>query len=239
MSKTPVLLFTYNRPLHTQKVLDSLALNEYAKETKIYIFQDGKKANATEQDILNIKEVSRIINNEKRFKEVIIEINDINKGLSNSIIDGVNRIIEKHDSVIVLEDDIVVNKGFLRYMNDALTMYQEEDKVGCIHAWNYNLDITSKQETTFFLKGADCWGWGTWGRAWKLFNENGIELLNEIKERGLTFHFDRNGTHQYTQMLQEQIDGKINSWAIRWHASLFLKEKYVFGSSALFIFTLK
>ena len=59
-----------------------------------------------------------------------------------------------------------------------------------------------------------------------MFEPNGIILLNEIQSKNLEFEFDRNNTHAFTNMLKDQIAGNNNSWAIRWHASLFLANKF-------------
>lgn len=87
----------------------------------------------------------------------------------------------------------------------------------------------------FFLKGADCWGWATWQRGWALFNHDGKFLLNELRRRRLTRLFDFNGTYPYTKMLEDQIEGRNDSWAIRWYASAFLAEKLTLypGSSLI------
>lgn len=225
-SYAPIVLFTYNRPWHTQQVLDALALNEEAIDSILYVFCDGAKDNANEENLAKIEEVRDIVKNENRFKKVNTAINIQNKGLANSIIDGVTKIIDEFGEVIVLEDDIFVSKGFLKYMNDALNIYASEEKVGCIHAWNYDLKIQNYRESTFFLKGADCWGWATWKRAWSQFEPNGITLLEKIVSKKQLYDFDRKGTHDYAEMLKDQIDGKIDSWAILWHASLFVNDKY-------------
>ncbi len=222
----PVTLFTYNRPQHTQMALDALAANTQSRNSLLYIYCDGAKENADAKTIRNIEEVRLLARKETRFKEVIVIEQPKNKGLANSIIDGVTEVVNKYGKIIVLEDDIIVSKGFLKYMNDALTIYSAEDKVGCIHAWNYNLDTSNCPELTFFLKGADCWGWATWKRSWDLFNPNGIALLNTITANNFQYEFDRKGTHKFVEMLKEQIEGRNDSWAIRWHASLFLQDKY-------------
>jgi len=146
--------------------------------------------------------------------------------LADNIIDGVTTIIKKYGIIIVLEDDIVTSSGFLKYMNDALTLYANEEKVGCIHAWNYNLKIRKYKETTFFLPGADCWGWATWRRSWELFDSESTKLLQKIIDRKVEYSFNRRGTMPFVQMLKDQISGKNDSWAIRWHASLFLENKF-------------
>ena len=218
MIKAPIVLFTYNRPWHMFQVLDALANNELAKESVLYIYCDGQKKESTKEEILMIEEVRGIAKNENRFKEVLVIEQEENRGLANSIITGVSEVINKHGSIIVLEDDIIPSVGFLKYMNDALLLYSNEEKVGCIHAWNYNLDSSNYAELTFFLKGADCWGWATWKRAWDLFNPSATELLANIESTNVQYEF--------VEMLKNQIKGSINSWAIRWHASLFLFGKY-------------
>ncbi len=226
MQLAPIVLFTYNRPWHTKQVLDALALNDEAKDSTLYIYCDGAKENASQENIDKIQELRLLVKKENRFKEVIVREQEKNKGLANSIIDGVTEVVNKYGSIIVLEDDIVPSKGFLKYMNTALDIYLTEDKVGCIHAWNYFLDISNYKSSTFFLKGADCWGWATWKRAWDEFNPNGSILLNTIVSSKSEYEFNRRGTHEFVNMLKDQIAGKNDSWAIRWHASLFLNNKY-------------
>ncbi len=223
---SPIILFVFNRPKHTKLVLDALSKNPEAKYSFLYIYCDGPKKNITFQENNFIKQTREIIQNENRFHKVKIVFHDNNKGLSNSIIDGVSDVLSKHEKAIILEDDILPQKGFLKYINEALRMYETTDEIGCIHAWNYTFNHNKIKQSTFLLKGADCWGWGTWKRAWDLFESNGSLLLNEIQTNNLEHEFDRNNTHGYTNMLKDQIIGKNNSWAIRWHASLFLANKF-------------
>ena len=148
-----------------------------------------------------------------------IERNE-NRGLANSIISGVSEVLQHHERVIVVEDDLVTSPFFLRYMNDALDRYQGDLRVASIHGYVYPIMETLPE--TFFLRGADCWGWATWRRGWQLFNPDGTALLEALESQHLTSEFDFDGSFQYTQMLRDQIDGKNDSWAIRWYASAFL-----------------
>jgi putative methyltransferase (TIGR04325 family) len=226
MKLSPIVLFLFNRPVHTRLTLNALANNIEAKESLLFIFCDGLRPNSSIEEQENIKAVRRIASEERRFKQVKVIFREVNLGLANSIINGVSDVINQFGRIIVLEDDIVPSIGFLKYMNDSLDLYENEFKVGCIHAWNYNLDTSKFKETTFFLKGGDCWGWGTWKRSWDLFNADGVELLNILKKGNLEFSFNRNGTHPFIEMLENQIKGINNSWAIRWHASLFINDKF-------------
>ena len=216
----PIVLFCYNRPSHTLRTLEALKKNSLAKDSELFIFCDGSK---NQIDAQKVAEVYKIIDNIDGFKNVVIEKSDVNKGLANSIISGVSKIVAEYGKIIVLEDDLVVSPFFLDFMNDGLNFYKNEERVISIHGYVY--DVKKKMSQNFFLRGADCWGWATWKRGWDLFNASGQELLKAIREKNLTKKFDFEGAYEYTKMLEDQIAGKNNSWAIRWHASAFLANK--------------
>jgi len=205
--------------MHLKKCVESLLLNKLASESDLYIFADGAK---TEVDQEPVKQVRNYLHSIKGFKIINITERTENWGLARNIIDGVTTIVKKYGRVIVLEDDLVVAPYFLRFMNDALEAYKNEPRVGHIQACDYTQDPTLPD--TFLIKWTGSWGWATWERAWKLFNPDGLALLRELEERKLTKTFDFNGKYGYTRMLRHQVEGKNNSWAIRWNASLFLKD---------------
>ena len=218
MMYAPILLFTYNRLAHTRRCVEALLKNSLATESELFIYSDGAKDD-TQQAAVN--EVRYYIHNIRGFKQITIIQRDENWGLARNIIDGVTTQVNRYGKVIVLEDDLVVTPHFLQFMNDALETYKDEPKVGHIQACDFTQDPTLPD--TFLIKWTGSWGWGTWDRAWKHFNPNGQELLQELEERKLTYTFDFNGKYGYTRMLRRQIAGKNHSWAIRWNASLFLK----------------
>ena len=219
MSYAPILLFVYNRPEHTRRCIQSLLKNSLASESNLFIYADGAKDN-TQQEAVN--EVRNYIRTIQGFKQITLVERSENWGLARNIIDGVTTQVNRYGKVIVLEDDLVVAPYFLQFMNDALEVYKDEPKVGHIQACDFTQDTTLPD--TFLIKWTGSWGWATWDRAWKHFNPNGNELLQELEERKLTRIFDFNGKYGFTRMLRRQIEGKNNSWAIRWNASLFLKD---------------
>ena len=218
MHNSPILLFTYNRLTHTRRCVEALLKNPLATESELFIYSDGAK-DASSQESVN--EVRQYIHTIRGFRQITIIERNENWGLARSIIDGVTTQVNRYGKVIVLEDDLVVAPHFLQFMNDALETYKNEPKVGHIQACDFTQDPTLPE--TFLIKWTGSWGWATWDRAWKHFNPNGKELLDELTQRKLTYTFDFNGKYGYTRMLRRQIEGKNNSWAIRWNASLFLK----------------
>ena len=219
MSYAPILLFVYNRPEHTRRCIESLLKNSLASESNLFIYADGAK-DSTQQEAVN--EVRNYIRSIQGFKQITLMERSENWGLARNIIDGVTTQVNRYGKVIVLEDDLVIAPYFLQFMNDALEVYKNEPRVGHIQACDFTQD--SSLPATFLIKWTGSWGWATWDRAWKHFNPNGNELLQELEERKLTHVFDFNGKYGFTRMLRRQIEGKNNSWAIRWNASLFLKD---------------
>lgn len=220
MPLAPIVLFTYNRPWHTRQTVEALQKNELASESELFVYSDAPK---NKQAAEAVAEVRNYIKEIRGFKNVTVIERDKNWGLANSIIDGVTTIVNRYGSIIVLEDDLVTSPYFLRFINEALDLYESEEKVVSIHGYIY--PVQSKLPLTFFLRGADCWGWATWKRGWELFEKDARKLLNALEEKKLTKLFDFNGAYGYTRMLKDQIAGRNNSWAIRWHASAFLRER--------------
>ena len=219
MSYAPILLFVYNRPEHTRRCIESLLRNPLVSESNLFIYADGAK-DCMQQEAVN--EVRSYIRTLQGFKQITLIERSENWGLARNIIDGVTSQVNRYGKVIVLEDDLVVAPYFLTFMNEALEIYKDEPKVGHIQACDFTQDPSLPD--TFLIKWTGSWGWATWDRAWKHFNPNGQELLHELESRKLTHTFDFNGKYGFTRMLRRQIEGKNNSWAIRWNASLFLKD---------------
>ena len=215
----PILLFVYNRPEHLKQLIASLQANAEAAQSMLFIYTDAARNKADEEQVNKVREVIRHIDG---FASIEVIERATNWGLARNIIGGVTEQIRRYGRVIVLEDDLVVSPYFLRFMNDALEAYKDEPQVGHIQACDFTQDASLPD--TFLIKFTGSWGWATWERAWQHFNPDGQALLNELENRRLTRRFDFNGNYRFTRMLRRQVQGKNNSWAIRWNASLFLKD---------------
>lgn len=219
----PIVLFVYNRPDHTRQCLDALAENVLAGESPLIVFADGAKPSATAAERQQVQEVRDLFREERRFKSVELHASDTNKGLSASIISGVTSVMAQHGKAIILEDDLITDEYFLTFMNDALTTYEADSRVACISGYIYPVEETLPD--LFFLKGADCWGWAAWKRSWQLFEQDGQVLLQQLRQKDLAHDFNFYDSYPYVEMLEDQIRGKNNSWAIRWYAAAYLQNK--------------
>ena len=231
MQLAPIVLFTYNRPVHTRQTVEALLKNEYASESDLIIYSDGPKNSAAEE---RVRQTRIYIKGITGFRSIKIIERTENMGLAANIIDGVTQVVNEYGRIIVLEDDLLTSPYFLKFMNEALTMYEHVEEVISVHG--YVFPIKRRLPESFFIRGADCLGWGTWKRGWDLFTPNGAELLNEIKARKLEWIFDFSGSYPFTKMLEKQAKGSVSSWAVRWYASALLKDKLTLypGRSLIF-----
>ncbi len=220
-SPAPIILFVYNRPLHTCKLLRSLLNNPFHEQSELFIYCDGPKTNADEEMLQSIAEVRRIIRKEKWTLKVSIVEHKTNKGLADSIIEGVTDILKRYDKVIVLEDDLILSPFFLTYMNNALNMYSEEEKV--MHISGYMYPVKGKLPPSFFLGITTCWGWATWKRAWDFYIPSAEALLDGLEQSGRMSEFTFNGAAPFYNHLVANTTGHIKTWAIKWQTSVFLK----------------
>ena len=214
----PIALFVYKRPVHTQKVLKGLQNNPEAASSDLFVFSAAAKEDSAGPDVVAVRTLIRSING---FRSVTVVERETNLGVARSIIAAVTDLTRRFGSVIVLEDDVVPAPHFLRYMNTALDKYRNVAEVVSIHAYAYPVEQPLPE--TFFLRGADCWGWATWERGWRVFEPDGAKLLKKLSESGLARAFDLDGRYPYTRMLEDQMLGRNDSWAIRWHAAAFLR----------------
>lgn len=223
MSTAPIALFVYNRPEHTRRTVEHLLANDLAGETDVYVFADGPK----QPDAPGVAEVRAYIRSVTGFRALYMIPQPHNVGMTRSIIAGLDFVCRAHGRVIMIEDDLCVAPHFLRYMNDALDLYEHDDGVISINGYTYPIAAAADDSLpeTFFIRGADCWGCATWQRGLALFEEDGRKLLDEILRRDLAWEFDCRGTYPYTKMLLDHVEGRVNSWTIRWYASAFLRNK--------------
>lgn len=218
--KTAIVLFAYKRSWHLRQTIESLLRNAGANNYDLIVYSDAPANEGIREEVNKVREYLQTVTGFRSVKNIF---QTKNYGLSKSIINGVTNVLKEYEQVIVLEDDMVLSNYFLKYMEEALGRYSKEEKVISIHGYVYPVADTLPE--TFFLRGADCWGWATWRRGWKLFNPNGQALLDELRKRNLINEFDFHSTYKFSQMLESQIQGQNDSWAVRWYASAFLADK--------------
>jgi len=212
MTLAPIVLFTYNRPEHTRRTVEALQKNVGASDSALYVYSDGPK---NEAHAAAVQEVRAYIRGVQGFKSLSVVEREKNRGLAASIISGVSDVLERYSSAIVMEDDLLTAPKFLSYMNSALTMYRPRQDIFSVTGYNYPLPIPPDYpEPAYLSYRGSSWGWATWKDRWDKVDwdlKNFAELANdaEVQRR-----FARGGNDLFP-MLNLQMSGQLDSWAIR------------------------
>lgn len=221
----PIALFLYNRPYHTKQTLAALKRNKLADESHLYIFCDGPKENASDETHTSIQEVRNIATQESWCKQVDVILSDKNKGLAESIKEGVTQVVQKHHKVIVMEDDLITSPAFLTYMNSALAYYEERKSVFSISGYTMPskmMQIPADYEYDVYVGlRNDSWGWATWEDRWKQVDWNVSNYPTILKDSAMQEAFNRGGDDVF-EMLQMQQSGKLNIWSIQFTVAHFV-----------------
>ena len=219
---TPIALFVFNRPEHTRRCLQALLNNSACLASPLYIFCDGPRTPVDESSVAEV----RAIVDACPHPDKIIHPAHRNLGLANSIISGVTCVLDNHERVIVVEDDLIVGPSFLTYLNQALDRYRDDPQVMQIAAHMYPVDAPTGQDA-FFLPLATSWGWATWRRAWARFDASMSHYDTLCRDSDQRARFNLNAPLPYFEFLHRQRTGRADSWYIRWYLSIFMNNGLV------------
>lgn len=211
-SLAPICLFVYSRLNETKQTVESLQRNILAPESELFIFSDGEKDESNRYDVSVVRKYIHTITG---FKSVTIFESKFNKGLANSIISGVTQIVNQFGKVIVLEDDLILSRNFLNFMNEALNYYKHSPRILNVSGYSFDLEYPEdyKYDVAFAYRFSS-WGWGTWKDRWEQID---WEMKDYPRYRWnilKLFRFMRGGS-DLVKMLRRQMQGEIDSWAIR------------------------
>lgn len=212
----PIALFVYNRPEHTKRTIEALKRNRGAEEAELFIFSDGAIDDTEKGNVEAVREYLADLKSLNVFKNVEIVTQEKNRGLEQSIICGVTKIINQYGEIIVLEDDIITAPDFLLFMNDALDAYREDSKVWSISSYSVCNKKTERcREDVLWTYRGECWGWASWADRWNKVDWDVKDYAEFVQNRKMQKSFNRAG-RDMTLLLEKQQKGELNSWAIRW-----------------------
>lgn len=214
--RAPVVVFAYTRLEHLKKTLYSLEKNLFARESDIYIYSDAAKTPDEEEKVIEVRKYIDEFQKTSVFCNVFVTKADKNKGLACSVIDAVSDIINRFGNVIVVEDDLCVTSDFLEYMNRALDYYEKNENIWSISGYTAFLPSLREYEYDVYLSyRGSSWGWATWKNRWNKVDWNVSDFEKLKKNKRAIKKLNRGGEDMF-KMLSRQMEGKIDSWAIRW-----------------------
>lgn len=213
----PIALFTYNRPDHARRVLESLSHCCRLDECQLYIYCDGAK---DPSQVETVSATRQVVKNWAGAHQALVIERDQNMGVDRSIVTAVTELCQEFGRVIVVEDDLVLGPDFLAYMLQSLDRYENDTHVYQISGYMYPIRHPRKPDA-FFLPFTTSWGWATWERAWRIFDWHAPGASQMVNDALARHRFDLDGSYPYTAMLQARLSGKIDAWDIVWYFAVF------------------
>jgi hypothetical protein len=216
MTTAPIVLFVYNRPIHTERVLASLQKNRLASDTELFLYSDAPRKPADDPQVFQVRNTIHSITG---FRRVQIVEQELHQGLANSVISGVSDVVQRSGKVIVIEDDLFLSPNFLAFMNAMLDFYKLFSEVYSISGFSYPASAIQIPEDypydVYLSYRCLSWGWATWLDRWQTVDWKVTDFDSFVRAGKSQNLFNRGG-EDLSDMLKLQMAGKIDSWAIRW-----------------------
>ncbi len=233
--KAPVIVFAYRRADKLKACLNALSVADGHTETDLFIYSDGAKDDNDKKDVETTREVIDRFLSDNGFKNVYIKKRNSNVGLANSIISGVSEVMESFSKVIVVEDDLIVTKDYLTYMNNALDYYEDKQNIWSVTGYTEPLKVLKYYKHDIYYGYRGCsYGWGTWKDRWITVDWEMREYPHFKKNRRLIHKLNRSG-NSMIKMLNYQMEGKIDSWAIRWCFAQSMQDRFTVYPKSTFV----
>lgn len=222
----PIAVFGYNRVEKLKACVAALEKCEYATQSELFVFADGPRGDKDRDKVLQVQEwVREYASSFHAFKSVTARVRDVNAGLAVSIISGVTELMEKYGKVIVVEDDLLVSPYFLRYMNEGLEFYKDDENVWAMASYGYDLKaLRSYKHDVYAGYRASSWGWASWADRWDTVDWDVSDYDVLMRDKSAQKLFCRGGGDLLTYLTM-QMEGKMDSWAIRWNYAASKQDK--------------
>ena len=218
MIQTPVAYIIFNRPSLTKKSFSVLQKNQ---PSQLFIIADGPRSGHP-KDEKKCAEVRKIVEQINWPCKVYHNYAKTNLGLKQRVSSGLNWVFDNVERAIVIEDDCVAHQDFFHFCDVLLEHYADDEKISLITGDNFQKGNWRGEASYYFSKYAHCWGWATWRRSWKNYQEDITfwpkwknsdswqeQMPDKIERKYWTLIFDR------------VAKGQIDSWAYPWTASVW------------------
>jgi len=212
MSYSPIILFTYKRLDTLKRCVESLQKCPESVFSDLIIVSDHW---ANEVDVAKVTAVREFLLTIKGFQQIKIIERDQNHGVEHNIIKGIKLMASSYKQFIVVEDDLVVQDGFLRFLNASLDFYANYPEVLSVSGFTFVDKIPEDYHyDAYFAKRICPWGWGTWAHKiievdWNVQDKD-VFLQSSLLQR----KFNAWGSDR-SRMLVGALENKIRAWDIR------------------------
>lgn len=214
MKHSMVCVFAFNRPDPVKMVLERLSACEDVLNRDVVVYIDGARNGSDEEKIADVINIVKTFQRTS-LKRIEIRCRERNYGCQGNISGAITEVLSSTDRIIVIEDDVLVSKYFLRYMDSALDKYYSDKRIWGVngHQCPYMKVPRSYRGDVYLSPRNLCTGWGTWRDRWMPVDfeiHDWLQFISspENADKVLAAGWDIRG------LLDRHYEGKLNSWAL-------------------------
>ena len=216
MSRLPaVVSIGYSRFQTLEKSLFRLSQCEGVMEHDCYLYLD---APCREEDRVACDQMYTTAIGIKKHLLPHLQIvrREKNYGVPGNLISAISSTIDGYGKVIFFEDDVLVSKSFLSFMDVALDFYEGDARIFCINGYQIPyLNIPRSYPFDVYLNPRNmAWGFGIWKDRWSKvdfamtdwagFKQNASNMKKLIQ-----------AGEDLPSMIESQLAGKIRTWDVQ------------------------
>ncbi len=217
---TPVAFIVFNRPETTEKVFSAIA---QVKPPCLFIIADGPR-DAHPSDKEKCATVRNIVERIDWQCQVYHNYADANMGTRRRVSSGLNWVFEQVEEAIILEDDCLPDPTFFRFCEELLKRYRDDERIASISGTNFLFGRLSLPESYYFSIYSNIWGWATWKKAWKYYDEAMISWPT-VRDQDILKYIlpDEDALHYWHNKFQQTYERKVDTWDYCWILSYWLQ----------------
>jgi hypothetical protein len=207
----PVLFIAFNRPDYTSKVFDAI---KKANPNKLYVCVDGPRDN-NENDSKNCELVKNIVcDTHGMTGEVFFLFREENLGCKKSVSDAISWLFSNEEMGIILEDDCLPDASFFKFIRSMLYFYKNDERVGVVSGTNlYSSKFQYNNESYFYSRNINIWGWGSWRRVWDKYDLNLESWRDTVNPDNLKHLIPDPIVRRYYEIIFDKMKNKeIDTW---------------------------
>ena len=199
--------------------------NILAPQTDLFVASDYQRSDSEADKVTAVRNYLRSIDG---FKTVTLFEREKNLGPAENLFSALQVIFDKHDRIILMEDDIVTAPGFLKFINEAFERYGTNERVFSITGYCPPIEIsTSYQYDAFFLGRMSAWGCGMTKHMYESVLEISRKEFDEFAaNKKLSRAFVKSGGEDLLVMLRDVAYGSLEAWDVRCMYTQFMKDQY-------------
>ena len=210
---TPVLFLIFNRPDTTQQVFSAI---KKAQPSRLYIAADGPRSEYPDES--NHCELARTIATNVDWDcEVKTLFRDQNLGCRLAVCQAIDWFFDQEPEGIILEDDCLPDQSFFWFCQELLERYRDDTRIMHIGGTNFQFGKKRTDDSYYFSRYGHVWGWASWRRAWKYFDEK-LGQWPEAKHNEVLLHWadDPRFIIYWSSIFEKAASGKADTWDYQW-----------------------